>query len=411
MNKGISTFLPMKQLASLFLKLGIIGFGGPAAHIAMMRNEVVVRKKWMTDDDFLSLVGITNLIPGPNSTEMALTIGKVKGGWRGLLIAGFSFIVPAVLITLFIAVLYVNYGTLPEVTPFLSGIKPAIIAIIISAVYPLAKSTYRSPLPLAIGIISFALSIAGYNEVIIMLGAGFIYLIYKQFISGHSGDHGSSIISGRAKISGKRKAPDHSTDSKGKHSQRSIFMLPLVITGTASASVSVAKLFFIFLKIGAILYGSGYVLFAFLETDLVSTGILSRAQLTDAIAVGQMTPGPVFSSVTFIGYTLKGWQGAIFSTVGIFLPSFLFIALLSGFFQHLKNSSIFMSFLTGVIASSVALIAAVGVTLGVESIIDWRTALIALAALCVTFFFKRVNSAFIVLGGAFMGYVLSMIIS
>lgn len=399
----------MKELASLFLKLGIIGFGGPAAHIAMMRNEVVVRKNWMTDEDFLGLVGITNLIPGPNSTEMALYIGKVKGKWRGLLVAGLSFIIPAVLITLCFAVLYVNYGKLPAVQPFLLGIKPAIIAIIFSAVYPLGKSAFKSALPVAIGIISFILSLVGYHELLIMLGAGLCYLIFKFVIGAKIDILGSGKRYMRKGSKEEKKSSNPSKDSKGWLKNQSIKLLPLVITGTAGTSASVAHLFFIFLKIGAILYGSGYVLFAFLETDLVSTGLLTRAQLTDAIAVGQMTPEPVFSSVTFIGYTLKGWQGALFSTIGIFLPSFLFIALLSGFFHRLKSSAFFMYFLTGIIASSVALIAAVGVTLGIESIIDWRTALIALAALFILFVFKKVNSAFVVLGGAVMGYLLSMV--
>lgn len=399
----------MKELASMFLKLGIIGFGGPAAHIAMMRNEVVVRKKWMTDEDFLDLVGITNLIPGPNSTEMALYLGKVKGKWCGLMVAGLSFIIPAVLITLCIAILYVNYGELPVVQPFLLGIKPAIIAIIFSAVYPLTRSIYKSALPLAIGIISFVLSLAGYHELIIMLSAGLCYLIYKFVIGEQGGNLRPGRIS-RQKVSpDEEKGSDQYKDSKGWFKKLNIQILPLLITGSAGTSASVAHLFFIFLKIGAILYGSGYVLFAFLESDLVSTGILTRAQLTDAIAVGQMTPGPVFSAVTFIGYTLKGWQGALFSTIGIFLPSFLFIALLSGIFQRLKSSAIFMSFLTGVIASSVALIAAVGVTLGIESIIDWRTAVIALAALAILLAFKKINSAFVVVGGAVMGYLLSMV--
>lgn len=398
----------MKELAYLFLKLGIIGFGGPAAHIAMMRNEVVVRKKWMTDEEFLSLVGITNLIPGPNSTEMAIHIGKVKGNRRGLLIAGICFIIPAVVITLCFAILYINFGSLPTVQPFLLGIKPAIIAIIISAVYPLARSSYKSAVPLIIGIISFILSLYGHNELLIMLGAGLCYLIFKLIT-------GETVINQKQDIKSKGipdSAKDEKTDRRkrknGKSKGSSIRILPLIMTGYAGASASVGHLFFTFLKIGAILYGSGYVLFAFLETDLVATGILTRAQLTDAIAVGQMTPGPVFSSVTFIGYILQGWQGALFSTIGIFLPSFLFIALLSGFFNRLKSSAVFMDFLTGVIAASVALIAAVGVALGKESIADWRTALIAVAAVAVLLIFKKVNSVFVVLGGVLSGYLLSM---
>lgn len=399
----------MKELAYLFLKLGIIGFGGPAAHIAMMRNEVVVRKKWMTDEEFLSLVGITNLIPGPNSTEMAIHIGKVKGNRRGLLIAGLSFILPAVFITLCLAILYVNFGKLPVVQPFLLGIKPAIIAIIFSAVYPLGRSTYKSAALLIIGLISLILSFTGLHELLIMLGAGFCYMIYRLMNGGTVISRKSDIETNIGHSQGKHKTADKDRGMRGKSKGRKIQMLPLLITGYAGTTASVGHLFFIFLKIGAILYGSGYVLFAFLETELVATGILTRAQLTDAIAVGQMTPGPVFSSVTFIGYILQGWQGALFSTIGIFLPSFLFIALLSGFFHRLKSSAVFMDFLTGVIAASVVLIAAVGITLGIESITDWRTALIAVAAVAVLFLFKKVNSVFVVLGGALSGYLLSML--
>lgn len=371
--------MTIKRLASLFLKLGIIGFGGPAAHIAMMRNEVVVRHKWMTDDDFLDLVGITNLIPGPNSTEMAIHIGKVKGGYRGLLVAGLAFIIPAVILTFILAVLYSAYGMLPQVQPWIYGIKPAIIAIIFSAVFPLAVKAFKNRLLQVIGVVSFVLPFLGFHEIWIMLSAGLIYLAFTQF-----------------------KEPNTSL--------KSYLMLPLILVARfPEAAVSNTRLFFIFLKIGSILYGSGYVLFAFLDTELVETGILTKLQLTDAIAVGQMTPGPVFSSVTFIGYLLQGWQGALISTIAIFLPSFIFIALLSNVFEKLKSSPQFMAFLAGVNVSSVALIAAVGINLGMESIYDWRTLLIALVSLAVAFFIKQVNSALIIVGSAVMGFLLMLI--
>lgn len=356
----------LKNIFLQFLKLGIIGFGGPAAHIALMRNEIVGKRKWLAEDDFLDLLGIVNLIPGPNSTEMAIHIGKVKGGGKGLIIAGLSFILPAVILTWIIAVLYTRYGSLPEVQPFLYGIKPAIIAIIISAVWPLAKTSYKSYLLVIVGILSFVLSIVGINEIYIMAGAG-LFMIFTLLMR------------------------------KTKTMLLSVTILPL------------SKIFFIFLKIGAILYGSGYVLFAFLETDLVTTGLITRAELTDAIAVGQMTPGPVFSSVTFIGYLMKGWQGALVATIGVFLPSFLFIALLSGVFNRLKASPLFRTFLNGVIASSVSLIAAVALILSRESITDWRTAFIGILALFVSLVFKNLNSAFIVIGGSVAGYILNFI--
>lgn len=356
----------LKNLFLLFIKLGVIGFGGPAAHIAMMRQEIVARRKWMSEDEFLDMIGIVNLIPGPNSTELAIHIGKTQGGWKGLLISGLSFIIPAVVITFIFAVLYEQYGQLPSVQPFLYGIKPAIIAIIISAVWPLARVSFKSSLLLIIGILSFALALIGFKEIMIMAGAG-IFMLAAYYL---------------------------------RH-LRLNFTLSLAV-------LPLSKLFFIFLKIGAILYGSGYVLFAFLETDLVNNGLLTRAQLADAIAVGQMTPGPVFSSVTFIGYISNGWQGALVSTVAIFLPSFLFIALFSGLFNKLKSSPVFRTFLNGVIASSVSLIAAVAINLGKDSIYDWRTVVISVMALFISFAFRNINSAYVVLGSSISGYILSL---
>lgn len=382
----------MKQLFLFFLKLGIIGFGGPAAHIAMMRNELVDRKKWMTNEHFLSMAGIVNLIPGPNSTEMAIFIGKERGGWKGLLIAGVCFILPAVIFTYILAFLYVKYGNLPQLQPFLYGIKPAIIAIIITAVIPLAKSAYSSYVLILIGLMAFILSVIGINELIIMVVAGTIYFLIRA-----------------VNIKDLTNSSKSNPLRKSKNGISPLLVSSGILLPKSLVSITTLKLFLIFLKIGAILYGSGYVLFAFLETDLVQTGLITKTQLTDAIAVGQMTPGPVFSSVTFIGYLLKGWQGALVSTIGVFIPSFLFVTLLSGFFERLKSNQLFMTFLAGVIASSVALIAAVALSLGKSAIIDWRTALIALGSLMVSFLFKQVNSAFIVVGGAVTGYLLFLI--
>lgn len=375
----------IREIILLFFKLGIIGFGGPAAHIALMRNEIVDRRKWMTDMEFLDLVGITNLIPGPNSTEMAIHIGKVKGGLKGLLLAGACFIIPAVLITFVFAVLYQKYGTLPQVQPFLYGIKPAIVAIILSAVYPLAKNSYTTIILAVIGVVSLGLSFAGIHELVIMLAAGIVMILLTttNLYTNHRGPNQPSK----------------------PHSKTKELLLPLLIT-MGSGSVSVTKLFFIFLKIGAVLYGSGYVLFAFLETELVSTGMLTGAQLTDAIAVGQMTPGPVFSSVTFIGYIIQGWKGALFSTVAVFLPSFLYIALLSDYFHRLKKSKHFTAFLSGVIASSIALIASVAYTLGKDTLHNWQGIVIFTLAIVITFGFRKINTAYVVVGSSLLGYLL-----
>lgn len=382
----------MKELLRLFLKLGIIGFGGPAAHIVMMRNEVVVKRKWMTDDEFLQMIGVTNLIPGPNSTEMSIYLGKVRKGYKGLILSGVSFILPAVLITSFFAVLYVRYGNLPEVQPYIYGIKPAIVAIIFSAIYPLGKASYKTLFLFLLGLLCLIASLAGLHELVIMALGGVICLIF-EILSGTLKSHNHDQF---------KKNPDNGI-------KNNVGLLSLFVASGPVSSITLSKLFFLFLKIGSILYGSGYVLFAFLKSDLVESGWLTMLQLNDAIAVGQMTPGPLFSSVTFIGYLLHGWEGAIVSTIGVFLPSFIFVALLSEFFNKLHDSPYFMSFMKGIIASSVALIAAVGITLVNTSIYDWKTTAIGLVAFTVLFVFKNLNNAFIVVGGAFAGYMLNFV--
>lgn len=370
----------LKEIAALFLKLGIIGFGGPAAHIAMMQHEVVTKRKWLTDDHFLDLMGATNLIPGPNSTEMAIHIGKEKGGWRGLIIAGLCFILPAVFITGIFAYLYKKFGELPEVQPFIYGIKPAIIAIILAAVFPLAKKSLKTTPLIIIGVIVLAGSLLKINEIYLMFGAGFLAL-FLAYIRNNKPNTLNSFLP--------------------------LSLLP--ITGTTLFSATNASLFWIFLKIGAILYGSGYVLFAFLDTELVSTGLLTRQQLIDAIAVGQFTPGPVFSSVTFIGYQINGFTGAVFSTIAIFLPSFVFVALLNPIVKRMRNSKLFSAFLDAVNVASVAIIAAVCIEMGRETITDWRTILIAVLSITIAFGFRKLNSAFVVLGGSLVGYLLTLL--
>lgn len=372
----------LKEVARLFLKLGIIGFGGPAAHIAMMRQEVVDKRRWMEEQHFLDLVGATNLIPGPNSTEMTMHIGRERAGWKGLVVAGTCFILPAVVITALFAWLYRQYGQLPEVQPFIYGIKPAIIAIILAAVIPLAKRSLKSIELAILGAATLMLSLVGINEIMVMFGAGFLFLA----------------------LAAMRNKP---TLNSGIHG---IFPLTfLQISTAATASVSTAGLFLIFLKIGAILYGSGYVLFAFLDTELVAKGLLTRPQLIDAIAVGQFTPGPVFSSVTFIGYQIGGWTGALVSTIAIFLPSFVFVALLNPLVKKMRNSRLFSAFLDAVNVASVAIIAAICYQMGKESITDWRTALIGIISITLVLMFKKVNSALIVIGGALLGYLLTTI--
>ena len=341
----------LKDIAGLFLKLGIIGFGGPAAHIAMMQDEVVTRRKWLTEQHFLDLIGATNLIPGPNSTEIAIHIGHEKGGWKGLIIAGLCFILPAVFITGIFAYLYKVYGQLPEVQPFIYGIKPAIIAIILGAIFPLAKKSLKTVQLGVLGILVLIGNLMGLNEFYLMFGAGLLALLLNYF-----------------------KNPDDNLQT----------FLPLTLLqlgNTATLTATNANLFWIFLKIGSILYGSGYVLFAFLDTELVSTGLLTTKELIDAIAVGQFTPGPVFSSVTFVGYQINGFWGAAVSTIAIFLPSFVFVALLNPLVKKMRSSVLFAAFLDAVNVASVAIIVAVSIEMASETITDWRTVLMHLSVL------------------------------
>ncbi|MDR6157207.1 chromate transporter [Chryseobacterium sp. SLBN-27] len=370
----------LKEIAKLFLKLGIIGFGGPAAHISMMQNEVVTKRKWMSQQHFLDLIGATNLIPGPNSTEMAIHIGREKAGWKGLLTAGVCFILPAVFITGIFAWLYKKYGALPEIQPFVYGIKPAIIAVILSAIFPLAEKSFKSIGLIVLGLLVLAGSLFGYNEIFLLFGAGILYVLITFIRSGRSGDLRN--------------------------------LIPIIsLQGTENNFMSALnlKLFLIFLKVGSILYGSGYVLFAFLDAELVSTGMMNRKQLIDAIAVGQFTPGPVFSSVTFIGYQINGWTGAAVSTLGIFLPSFLFVALLNPLVRKMKNSKIFSVFLDAVNAASVAIIVSVCISMGIETVTDWRMIVIAIICLFISFRYRKINSTLIVALGSGMGYLLILL--
>lgn len=370
----------LKDIAKLFLKLGVVGFGGPAAHIAMMQEEVVEKRKWLTEQHFLDLIGATNLIPGPNSTEMTMHIGHEKGGWKGLVVAGLCFILPAVFITGIFAYLYKQYGQLPQVQPFVYGIKPAIIAIILGAIFPLAKKSLKSTELLLLGILVLVCSLLGINEIYLMFGAGF-FALFLAYIR-----------------------------NKEQNSLNSFLPLTfLQITNTTLLSATNAKIFWIFLKIGAILYGSGYVLFAFLDTELVSTGLLTRQQLIDAIAVGQFTPGPVFSSVTFIGYQINGLTGAVVSTIAIFLPSFLFVALLNPIVKKMRHSKLFSAFLDAVNVASVAIIVAICFDMGKDTITDWRTILIAVLSIAIAFGYRKLNSAFVVLGGSLLGYLLTLV--
>jgi len=367
----------LKEVAGLFFKLGCIAFGGPAAHIAMMQDEVVRRRRWITDEHFLDLVGATNLIPGPNSTEMTMHCGYQRAGIKGLVVAGICFIVPAVIITAIVALLYNNYGQLPAVQPFIYGIKPAIIALIVAMMINLGQKALKSITLGIIGIFCMVLVFVGVNEIVVLFGAGLAGIVIYL--------------------------------ATNRKEMLSLVSPVVLLQVNQEIGISNLKIFLIFLKVGAILYGSGYVLFAFLEAELVEQGLLSRQVLIDAIAVGQFTPGPVFSSATFIGWQMGGMPGAIAATAGIFLPAFIFVILLNPIIPRLRKSKIMSAFLDTVNIASVAIILSVAFEMGKDVFIDWRTILIALCGFVITFVLKKINSALIVAGGAVAGYLLYLL--
>ena len=367
----------LSEIARLFFKLGCISFGGPAAHIAMMEDEVVKKRKWFSQEHFLDLIGATNLIPGPNSTEMTMHCGYERGGWKGLFIAGICFISPAILITMAFAWLYQTFGQLPEVEPFIYGIKPAVIALIVMAAYRLGKKAIKNSTLVILGVLAIITCLLGVNEISVLFGCGLVGILIYYF-------------------------------KKQRTSLNSITPLFFLQT-TNLIKVGSIKILATFFKVGAILYGSGYVLFAFLDTELVANGLLTRQELIDAIAVGQFTPGPVLSTATFIGWQMNGATGALAATLGIFLPSFLFVLLLNPLIPRMRKSKVISAFLDAVNVAAVALIIAVCIEMSKDTLTDWRTILIAIISLIGVFIFKKINSAFIVFGGAILGYILKLI--
>ena len=384
----------LQALAGLFLKLGTISFGGPAAHTALMEEEVVRRRKWLTPAEFLDLVGATNLIPGPNSTELAIHIGHRRAGWPGLVVAGACFILPAMLIVSVIAWAYVRFGTLPEASALLYGVKPVIIAIVLQALWNLGKSAVKTKLLAAAGIVAAAASFLGGNELLVLFGCGFALLAIR------AADKKKPVaVGGFAPLFAN--LPGTSTAATATTA---------VATSIAvAAPFSLNLMFFFFLKVGAVLFGSGYVLLAFLRADLVERWHwLTESQLLDAIAVGQFTPGPVFTTATFIGYLLSGPAGALVATVGIFLPAFIFVALSAPLIPRLRASPLAGAFLDGVNVASLALMAVVTWQLGSAALTDGLT--IALAVIAATLLIRwRLNSAWLVLGGATIGLLKSFL--
>jgi chromate transporter len=380
------------ELARLFLKLGCVAFGGPAAHIAMYEDEVVRRRGWMTAEHFLDLVGATNLIPGPNSTEMTMHVGYERAGWAGLVVAGVSFILPAALITGLLAWLYVQFGALPAAAPFLDGIKPAVIAIILGAVWRLGRSAVKNVRVVVIGVGVFVAVLAGLNEVLALLLGGVLGMLWLSL--------GGRIGNGAALQVLPLGAPSLKAAGLGTLGAG---------IGAAVAAVPLWKLGLFFLKVGAILYGSGYVLIAFLHGDLVAGyGWLTDQQLLDAVAIGQFTPGPVLSTATFIGFVIAGMPGAIVATVAIFLPSFFFVLILNPLIPRLRSWRWTAAFLDSINVSALALMVAVTLELGMVVLTAWPAWVIAAAAAVLTLRF-RVNAAWVVVGAAAAGWALGVL--
>ena len=375
----------LRQLALLFLKLGTIAFGGPAAHIAMMEDEVVRRRRWLSREDFLDLLGATNLIPGPNSTEMAIHVGHRQAGWSGLLVAGVCFILPATLIVTGFAWAYVRFGSLPQAESILYGVKPAIIVVVLQALWALGRTAIKTRLLAGIGAVGVLLGFLGLNELLILFGGGAAVGLWRWAVNRKGNRDLLSLIWA---------------------SPSAIIMQTTAAVSTAFGSFGLWPLFLFFLKAGSILYGSGYVLLAFLRADLVERWQwLSESQLLDAVAVGQMTPGPVFTTATFIGYVLGGTAGALTATAGIFLPSFFFVAISGPLVSRIRRSPATSAFLDGVNAASLALMAVVTYQLGRAAFVDWVTVVLAAISAVVLFGF-RINSAWLVLGGAIAGLLL-----
>ncbi|MBZ5554207.1 MAG: chromate efflux transporter [Acidobacteriia bacterium] len=386
---------PLRELAAFFLRLGTTAFGGPAAHVALMEDELVRRRAWLSRDKFLDLLGASNLIPGPSSSELAIHIGYQQAGWRGLLVAGSCFILPAAAMVAALAWAYVHFGRLPAMAALLYGVKPVVIAVILQALWGLGRTAMKTKLLVVIGLFSVALSLYGMHPLLLLLMAGsamvLVHWLKRMLKEG-------SLCSLAPLAAIQSLARTFSPIAKG-------------VAGTVAKMVpfGLGALFLVFLKMGAVVFGSGYVLLAFLRADFVTQrGWLTDHQLVDAIAIGQVTPGPVFTTATFIGYVLGGLRGAVVATVGIFLPAFLLVAVSGPLVPRLRQSQLAGAFLDGVNVASLALMAAVTWQLGRASLVDLDTVLLAVASLLALLRF-RLNSAWLVLMGGFVGILLHLV--
>jgi chromate transporter len=383
----------LAELALFFLRLGTTAFGGPAAHIAMMEDELVRRRKWLSREKFLDLLGASNLIPGPSSSELAIHIGYLRAGWLGLVVGGLCFIFPAAILVAGIAWAYVRFGHLPQVSALLYGVKPVVVAVILQALWGLGRTAVKSSLLAVAGVICVALSFLGVNALLILGATGATVACAHAFIEGRKKDRSDGRGAFVLLLRGVR--------------LKLTKILSIAGTGAATGAAGLAPgmwaLFLVFLKIGSVVFGSGYVLLAFLRADLVvHRAWVTDAQLVDAVAIGQVTPGPVFTTATFLGYLLRGPVGAAVATIGIFLPAFVLVAVSGPLVPYIRRSATAGAFLDGVNVASLALMAAVSYQLGRAAIVDWLTVCLAIASAILLLKF-RINSAWLVLGGAIVG--------
>lgn len=379
------------EIALLFLRLGTTAFGGPAAHISIMEDEVVRRRRWMSREEFLDYLGAANLIPGPNSTELAIHIGHARGGWPGLLIAGSAFIIPAMLMVGAIAWVYTRYGALPEVSGVLYGVKPIVIAVILQALWNLGRAAVKTRGLAVLGALAVLSVAVGVHELVVLAAGGLVMALVRAAVGRRKKVVGSLALGAAAAAGGAKLAA-------------------ATAAGAAVAAVPFGlwPLFLVFAKIGSVLYGSGYVLLAFLRADLVQRfGWLTEQQLLDATAVGQVTPGPVFTTATFIGYVLGGPAGALAATFGIFLPAFVFVALSGPLVPRMRQSRTAAAVLDGVNVASLALMAVVSFQLARAALVDVATVILAALSLAALLRF-RVNSAWLVAAGGLTGWLVTL---
>lgn len=375
--------MPITRIFLQFLKLGLIAFGGPAAHAALMEQELVTRKKWLKPQTYLDYLGAVNLIPGPNSTQLTMLVGYQLRGFWGMVAGGMGFVLPAALITGMLAWLYVELGHVPAIESLFYGVKPAVIAVIAGAILKLGKKALKTIWLGILGTITLLAALLGLNEITAILGAGVV---------------GMLVFAIRNRF-------------KGWKSTKSLAPFALLnIAGTGIATYSTLKLFWIFFKIGAVLFGTGYVLVAYMDGELVEkAGWITRDQLLDAIAIGQFTPGPILSAATFVGYLLEGWKGAAVATAGIFLPSFVFIMILYPIIPRLRKSPFTAAFLDAVNMGAVAVMLAVSLVMAREVVVEPAAAVIMALALLAVFGQKRFGAVWVIVGGAVLGLLVPLV--